>query len=326
MPEFPTLRDKVNSLVVSHFYCFLRSSRDALDRVKRPLFLEDLMHSNLIQKNSIQNRHLRRWWSLILPRTCVLVLFPASSFAQDPSAVPEYQTYHFNHKDSESWLLLYDPTLISDRFVSDWSYEDRTLGQSLLEIDSTIRRAIPVHKDLAFGYQVGIPTKSFHDDSGEVSGLGDLHLRGGYVGRFSSTLRWGFGMRAAFDTATAPELGDGVFQLRQISALRWDATETLNLGVNVEYSFTPQEEGTVDINALELKFPAAVKLSDRLSASASYNPRWNFENDSLRQRLELLGSHAFGSKRQYVVSLGGEIPLVSEAFQWKLLTSITCFF
>ncbi|MBP6603940.1 MAG: hypothetical protein KA250_19155, partial [Verrucomicrobiales bacterium] len=107
---------------------------------------------------------------------------------------------------------------------------------------------------------------------------------------------------------------------------RWNVTATLNLGANVEYSFTPHEKGTAEISALELKFPAAVKLSDRWSASVSYNPRWNFENDSLRQRLELLGSHAFGSKHQYVVSLGGDIPLVSEALQWKLLTSITWFF
>lgn len=284
------------------------------------------MQPHLLQIISIQNRYDGKWWSFALLVICALALFPAESFARDPEPIPEYQTYRFNHKDAESWLQIYDPTLISDRLVSDWSYENRDLGQSLLEIDSTIRKAIPVRKGLAFGYQFGIPTKSFHDENGDVSGLGDFHLRGGYVGRFSPTLRWGLGMRAAFDTATTPELGDGVFQLRQISALRWNATATLNLGANVEYSFTPHEKGTAEISALELKFPAAVKLSDRFSASVSYNPRWNFENDSLRQRLELLGSHAFGSKHQYVVSLGGDIPLVSEALQWKLLTSITWFF
>jgi len=118
----------------------------------------------------------------------------------------------------------------------------------------------------AFGIQVLVPVVWDQADD-DTRGIGDGELRVGVVRRHSDSVRFGFGLNGLFDTATDREIGGGALVLRPILAMRWDANERLNLGINVEYSFRPRDECSGDVRALELKFPFATKFTDRWPAS-----------------------------------------------------------
>ena len=120
------------------------------------------------------------------------------------------------------------------------------------------------------------------------------------------------------ETATDPLLGDNAFILRPITALRWDFNASVTLGINVEYNFTPMDDEANDVSALEVKFPVAFKINDDWSGFVSYNPRWNLLDESDRHRLELGTTCVWGSDNQYAWSLGTEVPLTSESFEFKL--------
>ncbi|MCX6866551.1 MAG: hypothetical protein NTV46_10120 [Verrucomicrobia bacterium] len=120
----------------------------------------------------------------------------------------------------------------------------------------------------------------------DASGLGDLEIRTGVVGRLTPTLRYGLAVNAVLETATDSLLSDNAFVLRPIAALRWDFNAVSTLGINVEYNFTPLDEEANDVSALELKFPVTFKINDAWSAFLSYNPRWNLLAESSRQFVE----------------------------------------
>ena len=141
-----------------------------------------------------------------------------------------------------------------------------------------------------------------------------------------ATMRYGIGLNAAFDTASDPALGDNALVLRPILAFRWDASERINLGLNVEYNFTPCNEGDYDQSSLELKFPLVVKLNEDWSAAVTYKPKWDFLADSVRHRAELGVARTWGDRNQYAWSFAAEVPLTSESFKFKLTTGINWYF
>jgi hypothetical protein len=133
-------------------------------------------------------------------------------------------------------------------------------------------------------------------------------------------------MNAQIDSATDYLLGDHAFILRPIAALRWDFNAITTLGINVEYSFTPLDEDADDVSALELKFPVAFKINEDWSGFLSYNPRWNLLDESDRHRLELGTTFVWGADNEYAWSLGTEVPLSSENFEFKISTGFCWYF
>ena len=250
------------------------------------------------------------------------VLIALGTFSSAAEKSPEW----YAHSITNAWLQNYDPTLVSRRIASEFSYEDDAGGRSTYKIDTTFRGAYPIAKDIAFGYQLEQPFKWVDTGTDNVSGLGDFECRTGLVGRFSPTLRWGTALNFEFDTASDSALGSNALLLRPITGIRWDATDHLNLGVNVEYTFTPADEGSDDTSALELKFPVAFKISDQWSGSLTYKPRWNLLDDSSRQRMELGGSYIWGSQHQFALSGSIEVPLTSQDLQFKSLLNLTWYF
>lgn len=249
-------------------------------------------------------------------------LAPLALNAQTRDSTHEW----FEHTRENAWLLPYDTTLISRRAFAELSYENREDNANFWKIENSLRRGFAIREDLAFGVQAMIPVKWTDTATSDDSGLGDLELRSGFIGRFSPDLRWGTGMNAAFDTATDSSLGGNALVLRPTLALRWDATERLNLGMNIEYNFTPQEEQNDDVSALELKFPLVFKLTDRWSGVASYKPKWDFLNESDRHRLELGATRVWGLENQFALSFNLEVPLTSETLDYKLVSGLAWHF
>lgn len=225
-----------------------------------------------------------------------------------------------------AWLERYDPTLVSSRFSSEFSYESYDNDSDFYKIENTLRWGIPLQDDHALGFQAVLPVKWTETATDEEFGLGDLELRAGAVGRLAPTVRYGLGVNAVFDTATDSLLSDNAFILRPIAALRWDFNACVTLGINVEYNFTPLDENANDVSALELKFPVAFKINGDWSASVSYNPRWDLLDESDRHRLELGATRIWGADNQYGWSLGTEVPLTSESFEFKLSTGFIWYF
>lgn len=252
----------------------------------------------------------------------VMILSPGPLHAQSGDASPKW----FEHNVTNAWLQAYDPTLVSRRFVSEFTYEGHDRDEDFWKIENTLRWGIPIRDELAFGLQAMVPVRWIDTAASDASGTGDLELRTGVVGRFCEDWRYGVGLNAAFDTASDPSLGGSALILRPTLALRWDATTRLNLGLNVEYSFTPRDEEADDVSALELKFPLALKLTDVWSAAATYKPRWNLLAESDRHRLELTGTRVWGENKQYAFSFGTEFPLSSESLDLKLISSLTLYF
>ncbi len=232
----------------------------------------------------------------------------------------------FDNFSERAWLESYDPTLISSRLFSEFIYESYDNDTDVFKIENTLRWGIPVTNDLALGFQVMLPTKWVETADEDEFGLGDLEARAGIVGRISSCLRYGIGVNAVMDTATDDLLGDDAFVLRPTVAIRWDVTNRITTGFNVEYNVTPCDEGESDVSALELKFPVAFKISEDWSSFISYNPRWNYLDESDRQRLELGATRIWGPEKQYALSFGTEVPLTSESFEFKLAAGFHWYF
>ena len=233
---------------------------------------------------------------------------------QGPASAEDIPGQLFDHLGQRAWLENYDPTLVSSRLVAEFSYESQNHDQDCWKLETTLRCGIPLRDDLALGLQMMVPTKWNESPAAQESGLGDLELRAGIVGRISPTMRYGVAINAAFDTASAPALGDNALVLRPILACRWDASDRLNLGLNVEYNFTPCDADDYDQSSLELKFPLVVKLNDDWSAAITYKPKWNFLTDSVRQRLELGATRTWGNRNQYAWSFAADDKVVPVRF------------
>ena len=253
-------------------------------------------------------------------RATSLLLLALPVLAQ--AAAPDGRLFAPNR----AWLERYDPTLISSRYFGEFSYENYDDDSELWKLENTMRWGIPLKDDHALGLQFMLPLKWRETTTAEAFGLGDLELRAGVVGRLAPTVRYGLGVNAVLETATDSLLSDNAFILRPIAALRWDFNAITTLGINVEYNFTPLDEGANDVSALELKFPMAFRFNEVWSGFFSYNPRWNLLDESDRHRLELGTSRVWGAENQYSWSVGGEIPLTSENFEFKLATGFAWYF
>jgi hypothetical protein len=248
-----------------------------------------------------------------------LFSFPASGKVQDRSKV------QFEHSKANAWIQNYDPTLITPRLLSEFSYQDLGNDQSLIKLETSLRWPFPINDHLTFGGQMMVPLDWKDTGTENKSGLGNVEFRGGFAGRLAPTLRYGTGLNAEFPSANDDELGGTNMVLRTINAIRWDIMDGVNIGCNVEYSFTPFESGTDKVSALQLKFPLAFKLNDNWSAAISYKPRWDFEEDEDRHRLHTSATRNWGSDHQYAWSLGTELPLSTERFNWKIISGFTYF-
>lgn len=226
----------------------------------------------------------------------------------------------------EAGLDNYDPTLVTRRVFTEFSFEDQGHGDELWKIESSFRWGIPLRDGLAFGVQALVPLKWQESGGDDLSGFGDFEFRTGLVGRISPTLRWGAGLNAVFDTADEPALGANAFVLRPIAAIRWDLNERINLGFNVEYNVTPGNEGTHDVSALELTFPVVIKLAERWSAALTYKPRWDLLAESDRHRLEFGATCVLGVDHRYALSFAVEVPLASESFDSRVAAGLAWHF
>ena len=246
--------------------------------------------------------------------------------AQGLAHAAEIRGQLFDHQPKRAWLEKYDPTLISSRLVGEFSYESYDDDGDYWKLENTLRWAIPLRDGLALGMQVMVPLKWTETATDDAFGMGDLELRTGIVGRLAPTLRYAFALNAVVETATDSLLSDNAFVLRPITAIRWDASDRVNLGLNIEYNFTPLDEDAKDVSALELKFPLAFKINDDWSGFLSYNPKWNLLAETDRHRLELGATRIWGSDKQYALSIGTEVPLASESFEFKLASGFAWYF
>lgn len=255
-------------------------------------------------------------------KTIVHILTVCALLGTTHAAAPDGRLF----EPSRAWLERYDPTLVSSRYFGEFIYESYDDDSELFKLENTTRWGIPLRDGHALGFQFMLPLKWRETATDEAFGLGDLEVRGGIVGRISPTLRYGLGVNAQFDSATDSLLGDHAFILRPIAALRWDYNAAITLGINVEYNVTPLDEEANDVSALEVKFPVAFRINDDWSAFLSYNPRRDLLAESDRHRLELASTRVWGADKQYAWSIGTEVPLSSENFEFKLSTGFSWYF
>lgn len=238
----------------------------------------------------------------------------------------ETDNWHL-HQPHQAWLQPFDPTLLAPRLLTQGEYQSLAHGDATGKVFVNVREAWLLARSLAFGLQMEVPLNWAEKAGEEFSGLGDLESRVGLVGRLAPGLRWGLGLNTRFDTASEPALGDGVFEMRTIATLRWDATPFLNLGLQPEYTFTPTTDGVGEIESLQLKLPVTIKLTHGWSFYASYQPKWNLAAGDTRQdRLELSTTFLLGPQRNYAVTMGVETPLSADSLDWKGYIGFQWFF
>ena len=269
---------------------------------------------------------IRRRAALALHLTAALL---ASSLRGEEAPVSLDFAVRKAERKGPAWLEPYDPTLLSRRILTEVEYQDLKDGEVRGKLQWNLRYAVTLDENVALGFLMNVPFAWAKAQGHRESGFGDLELRAGVLEEFAPAWRGGIGLNVKLPTARNDILGDGIVELRPILALSWDATSRLNLGVNVEYNFTPRDEGSSSVSALELRLPAAFEFSDRWSAFASYNPRWNFrDGDALRHRMELGLTRVFGSHEDCALSIGVEIPLTrsNETIDWKCNVGFTWHF
>lgn len=231
------------------------------------------------------------------------------------------------HQPGISWLQANDPTLLSPRLQTQWEHEDRSGGDSTGKVFVNLREAVLLNPNLAFGIQAEIPLQWASEGGEDFSGLGDAEFRFGFVSRLSSKWRLGLGLNGRFDTASEAALGDGLFELRPIAALRWDASKQLNLGINVERTFTPSPKDQRTVETLQIKLPIVVKLNHSWSGSVSYQPKWNLaKGDSRSDRLDLSATVVLGKSKHVALTFGVEIPLSADTLDAKSFVGLQWFY
>ena len=231
------------------------------------------------------------------------------------------------HQPGMSWLQANDPTLLSPRLQTQWEHEDRSGGDSTGKVFVNVREAVLLNPSLAFGIQAEIPMQWASEGGEDFSGLGDAEFRFGFVSRLSSKWRLGLGLNGRFDTASEAALGDGLFELRPIAALRWDASKQLNLGINVERTFTPSPKDQRTVETLQIKLPVVVKLNHSWSGSVSYQPKWNLaKGDSRSDRLDLSATVVLGKFKHVALTFGVEIPLSADTLDAKSFVGLQWFY
>jgi hypothetical protein len=264
--------------------------------------------------------------SLAIVASLAAGLSPSPHSLSAEERAPVQDSWHL-HQNERAWLQPFDPTLLTPRLLTQWEHQDLNDGNSNGKVFANIREAFLLSKSLAFGLQAEIPLNWAETAGQNFSGLGDLESRIGIVHRVSPSLRWGLGMNARFDTATESALGDGVFELRPLAALRWDATKSLNLGLQPEYTFTPSPKDGRNVESFQLKLPVTFKLNSRLSALVSYQPKWNLANDDARSdRLEVNANVLLGLHKRYALTVGVEAPLSHDSLDWKGYVGLQWFF
>jgi hypothetical protein len=226
-----------------------------------------------------------------------------------------------------SWLQANDPTLLSPRLQTQWEHEDRSEGDSSGKVFVNLREAVLLSPNLAFGIQAEIPLQWASEGGEDFSGLGDAEFRVGFVSRLSPKWRFGLGLNGRFDSASEAELGDGLFELRPIAALRWDASKQLNLGLNVERTFTPSPIDQKTVETLQIRLPIVVKLNHSWSGSVSYQPKWNLaKGDSRSDRLDLSATVVLGKSKHVALTFGVEIPLSADTLDAKSFVGLQWFY
>jgi len=243
----------------------------------------------------------------------------------EPAPHPELHL----HNPDLAWLQAYDPTLLAPRLLTQWEHQDLAHGDSNGKVYLNLREAFLIREGLAFGVQAEIPYNWAEKSGADFSGLGDLEMRAGFAGRLAPGWRWGLGTNARFDTAAESELGDGMFELRPIAAVRWDLTKSVNVGLNTEYTFVPEDQGpgVHETDTMELKFPVTIKLGHGWSALISYQPKWNLEKgDSRVDRLDLSTTVLLGEHKKYALTSGVELPLWEDSLDYKAFVGLQWFF
>lgn len=244
-------------------------------------------------------------------------------------AVPAQATSEHQQEDTtdKTWLQNYDPTLITPRLRTEFSYQDLNNDLSKYTLETSFLWAKPISKNLEFGIQGLIPIVLDHSDAGTDTYLGHFELRPGIVGRISDSLRYGFALNAKFDTVDSSYVPNSpALTLRPMAGIYWDCSDTLNFGLQGEYNFTPYDEGDYDVSNFELKLSVATKLSTHWSAGLTYKPKWNFIDDTDQHRLVTSASRIFGNDHEYTLSLGVEVPLNDQVLEYKLFTGLTRYF
>jgi hypothetical protein len=252
------------------------------------------------------------------------ILFASTPiFADETSSEPSWHL----HDPEHAWLQSFDPTLLAPRVLTQWEHQDLANGNSTGKVYANIREAFLLSESIAFGLQLEIPLNWAEQAGQDFSGLGDLEARMGFVGRVSPTFRWGLGLNARFDTASASALGDGLFELRPTAAIRWDVLHWLNLGIQPEYTFTPDPKDGKNAESVQLKLPITFKINPHWSGSVSYQPKWNLaKNDTPIDLLNVFATVLLGSRKKYALTMGVELPLSADSLDWKGYIGLQWFF
>lgn len=264
-------------------------------------------------------------WIQCNPFRALFLAFGALIEVSFAHAVEESE-WHL-HQSHRAWLQPFDPTLLAPRLLTQWEYQELAHGDSTGKVFANICEAFLLSKSLALGFQAEIPLNWAEKAGQDFSGLGDLEARMGIVHRVSPGLRWGVGLNARFDTATELALGDGVFELRPIAALRWDVSRSLNLGIQPEYTFTPDPQDSRNVEHFQLKLPMTLRITPHLSCYVSYQPKWNlFQGDTRSDLVEINTTVILGSQKKYALTLGVETPISADSLNWKGYVGLQWFF
>jgi len=263
-----------------------------------------------------------------LAKTAHVVLITALGLGTCKSVAEELKDFGAisEHPANSAWLEPYDSTLLSRRLLTQFEFEDYEAGNEKSKLLWKLRWAFPLARDLALGLQMEAPF-TWVDTLGEHEmGWGDMEARVGVIIRGYEGFRAAIALNGKFPSASSSLLGDDRLELRPLVALRWDVTTRLDFGANLEYNFTPRDEGDDRVSATELKVPIALQLSDVCSCFTSYKPQWNDVNGTWRHRLESGVTWLFGPDKEYALTIGGELPLTQETFGWKGFIGVSCYF
>ncbi len=117
-------------------------------------------------------------------------------------------------------------------------------------------------------------------DDSDKGAFGDTELATGTAFRLSDTWRAGGGIQLRIPSGT--RISDNTWRLQEFGAVAWDATSWLTFSPSFEHNHSVAEEhGVAPEHYLELFFPATFLMQSQWAVTAAYEPKIDFENNSV---------------------------------------------
>ncbi len=225
-----------------------------------------------------------------------------------------------------------DPTVLRSRVkvTNEYSARDFGVSENTTKLNLTYAFGNVARRD--WNVQLDLPV--VHNNAGDqatptdATGLGDIELRGGHVFDGAGVFRWGLGAEAHFNTASEPQLGDGVFRLSSGLQFALQPSRSFKFQTTIQFDQSlSTDAGVPEQQRIKVKPAVQFDLPADCYGYVETELVWDLQAcGRFGSKLKVELGHAFGSREQWVASIRYETPLTESSEQYTATAGLAYVF